>query len=127
MHNLVNFGGLYLAIERQFAKFAKVWHHQSLALYGSTADTSGTAGTSETAGTSGTVGTAGTAYTSGAAGTSGTAGSTVVVVIEICGVENGDLAVPVNNTLVCCMSFLAADTRPCVLKHTCVLHVFLGC
>ena len=37
------------------------------------------------------------------------------VVIEIQGVENGDLAVPVNNTLVCCTSFLAADTRPCVL------------
>ena len=32
------------------------------------------------------------------------------VVIEIRGVENGDLAVPVNNTLVCHMSFLAADT-----------------
>ena len=31
------------------------------------------------------------------------------VVIEIWGVENGDLAVPVNNTLVCHMSFLAAD------------------
>ena len=39
------------------------------------------------------------------------------VVIEIQGVENGDLVIPVNNTLVCpCrMSFLAADTRPCVL------------
>ena len=37
------------------------------------------------------------------------------VVIEIWGVENGDLAVPVNNTLVCRMSFLAADTQPCVL------------
>ena len=37
------------------------------------------------------------------------------VVIEIWGVENGDLAVPVNNTLVCRMSFLAADIRPCVL------------
>ena len=37
------------------------------------------------------------------------------VVIEIWGVENGDLAVPVNNTLVCHMSFLAPDTRPCVL------------
>ena len=36
------------------------------------------------------------------------------VVIEIWGVENGDLAVPVNNTLVCHMSSLAAD-RPCVL------------
>ena len=34
-----------------------------------------------------------------------------LVVIEIRGVENGDLAVPVNNTLVCHMSFSAADTR----------------
>ena len=35
-----------------------------------------------------------------------------VVVIEIQGVENGDLAVPVNacNTLVCHASFLRADT-----------------
>ena len=30
--------------------------------------------------------------------------------IEIRGVENGNLAVPVNNTLVCHMAFLAADT-----------------
>ena len=37
------------------------------------------------------------------------------VVIEIRGVENGNLAVLVNNTLVCHMAFLAADTRPCVL------------
>ena len=37
------------------------------------------------------------------------------VVIEIWGVENGDLAVPVNKTLVCHMTSLAADTRPCVL------------
>ena len=37
------------------------------------------------------------------------------VVIEIRGAENGKLAVPVNNTLVCHMAFLAADTRPCVL------------
>ena len=37
------------------------------------------------------------------------------VVIEILGVENGDLVVLVNNTLVCCTSFLAADTQPCVL------------
>ena len=37
------------------------------------------------------------------------------VVAEIGGVENGDLAVPVNNTLVCHTAFLAADTRPCVL------------
>ena len=40
------------------------------------------------------------------------------VVIEIQDVENGDLAVPVNNTLVCFTSFLAADTRPCVLIFT---------
>ena len=32
------------------------------------------------------------------------------VVIEIHGVENSDLVVPVNNTLVCRMSFLATDT-----------------
>ena len=37
------------------------------------------------------------------------------VVIEIPGVENSELAVPVNNTLVCHTTFLAADTRPCVL------------
>ena len=37
------------------------------------------------------------------------------VVIEIQGVENSELAVPVNNTLVCHMPFLAADTRSCVL------------
>ena len=37
------------------------------------------------------------------------------VVIEIQGVENGDLVVPVNNTLVCRTSFLAVDTRLCVL------------
>ena len=37
------------------------------------------------------------------------------VVIEIRGVENGELAVPVNNTLVCHTAFLAADTRPCIL------------
>ena len=37
------------------------------------------------------------------------------VVIEILGVENGELAVPVNNTLVCHMVFLATDTRPCIL------------
>ena len=37
------------------------------------------------------------------------------VVIEIQGVESGELAVPVNNTLVCHTAFLAADTRPCVL------------
>ena len=30
--------------------------------------------------------------------------------LEIQGVENGNLVVPVNNTLVCHTSFLAADT-----------------
>ena len=40
------------------------------------------------------------------------------VVIEIRGAENGKLAVPVNNTLVSHMAFLAADTRPCVLIHS---------
>ena len=38
-----------------------------------------------------------------------------LVVIEIQGVENGELAVPVNNTLVNHTAFLAADTRACVL------------
>ena len=37
------------------------------------------------------------------------------VVIEIRGVENGDLAVSVNNTLVCHTAFLAADKQLCVL------------
>ena len=37
------------------------------------------------------------------------------VVIEIRGVENGELVVPVNNTLVHHMAFLAADTQLCVL------------
>ena len=32
------------------------------------------------------------------------------VVMEIRGIENSDLVVPVNNTLVCHTSFLAADT-----------------
>ena len=40
------------------------------------------------------------------------------VVIEIQGVENGDLVVPVNNTLVCHTAFLATDTQPCVLMIT---------
>ena len=46
------------------------------------------------------------------------------VVIEIQGVENGELAVPVNNTLVSHTAFLAADTRLCVLMS---LLVLLGC
>ena len=37
------------------------------------------------------------------------------VVIEIQEVENGELVVPVNNTLVRHTTFLAADTRLCVL------------
>ena len=37
------------------------------------------------------------------------------MVIEIQGVENSDLVVVVNNTLVCRTIFLAADTQPCVL------------
>ena len=37
------------------------------------------------------------------------------VVIEIWGVENGKLAVPVNSTLVHHTAFLATDTQPCVL------------
>ena len=37
------------------------------------------------------------------------------VVIEIRGAKNGDLAVPVNNTLVSHMAFLAADRQLCVL------------
>ena len=39
----------------------------------------------------------------------------VPVVIEIQGVENGELLVPVNNTLVHHTAFLTADTQPCVL------------
>ena len=42
------------------------------------------------------------------------------VVREIQGIENGNLVVPVNNTLVCCMSFLAADTQLYVL----ILKIF---
>ena len=34
------------------------------------------------------------------------------------GVENGDLVVPVNNTLVCHMFFLAGTTQTCVLIQT---------
>ena len=37
------------------------------------------------------------------------------VVIEIRGAENGELAVPVSNTLVRHTAFSAADTRLCVL------------
>ena len=37
------------------------------------------------------------------------------VVIEIVGVENSELAVPVNNTLMRHTAFLATDTLLCVL------------
>ena len=40
------------------------------------------------------------------------------VIMEIREVENGNLVVPVNNTLVCRMSFLATDTRLCVLMYS---------
>ena len=40
------------------------------------------------------------------------------VVIEIRGVENSNLAVPVNNTLMRHTAFLAADTQPCVLMFS---------
>ena len=39
------------------------------------------------------------------------------VVIEIRRVENSELAVPVNNTLVRHTAFLASDTCLCVLVH----------
>ena len=41
------------------------------------------------------------------------------VVIKIQGVENGELAVPVNNTLIHHTAFLAADTLLCVLMYVC--------
>ena len=45
------------------------------------------------------------------------------VVIEIEGVENGKLLVPVNNTLVHYTAFLAADTQPCVLIHRMLTNI----
>ena len=50
------------------------------------------------------------------------------VVIEIRRAENGELAVPVNSTLVSHTAFLAADTRPCVLikEHLYVPFVLLS-
>ena len=48
------------------------------------------------------------------------------VVIEIRGAENGELPVPVNNTLVHHMAFLAADIRPCVLiTKNSTMHVIV--
>ena len=53
------------------------------------------------------------------------------VVTEKQGVENGELAVPVNNTLVRHTAFLAADTQPCILmifktacKYIHIIHIF---
>ena len=47
------------------------------------------------------------------------------------GVENGELAVPVINTLVCHMAFLAADTQRCVLinlsEHKKMLNFIAKC
>ena len=40
------------------------------------------------------------------------------VIIEIQGVENFELVVPINNTLVRHTAFLAADTQLCVLLIT---------
>ena len=45
------------------------------------------------------------------------------VAIEIQGAENGELAVPVNNTLVSHTAFLAADTQPCVLIP-CIIIIY---
>ena len=47
------------------------------------------------------------------------------VVIEIRGVKNDDLVVPVNNILVFRTSFLAADTRPCVLTPLVIWFVII--
>ena len=43
------------------------------------------------------------------------------MVIEIQGVENGELAVPVNNTLVRHTAFFGADTQLCVLIQVGIL------
>ena len=49
-----------------------------------------------------------------------------LVVIEIQGVENGKLMVPVNNTLVSHRAFLAANTQPCVLIYPMVFIKILN-
>ena len=46
-----------------------------------------------------------------------------LVVIEIRGVENTELAVPVNNTLVHHTAFLVTDTQPCVLMP-CIIIIY---
>ena len=48
-----------------------------------------------------------------------------LVIIEIRGVENGELVVPVNNTLVHHIAFLATDTQQCVLILACVQLLLL--
>ena len=48
-----------------------------------------------------------------------------LVVIEIQGVENSELAVPVNNTFVRHTAFLATDTWSCVLIYI-FIKVSLG-
>ena len=45
-----------------------------------------------------------------------------LVVIEIWGIENSKLPVPVNNTLVCYTAFLAADTWLCILISDFIRH-----
>ena len=46
-------------------------------------------------------------------------------IIEIWRIENGELADPVNNTLVCHTAFLAACTQPCVLiAWSCLLLLY---
>ena len=49
-----------------------------------------------------------------------------LVVIEIPGVENSKLAVPVNYTLLHHPVFLAADTRPCVLMSMVTVFTIVG-
>ena len=52
----------------------------------------------------------------------------IPVVIEIRGAEISELAVPVNNTLVRHMAFLATDTRPCILiTGRCFLSINCAC
>ena len=46
------------------------------------------------------------------------------VVIEIRGAENGELADPVNNTLVHLIAFLATDTRPYVIIFGGMIIIF---
>ena len=48
------------------------------------------------------------------------------VVVEIWGINNGELAVPVNNTLVRHTAFLADETQLCVLiLHTYIIKIYI--